>query len=116
MIRLLADHDFNERILKGLLRREPAVELLCVREIGLSTVGDPVILERAAVEGRIVLTHDRSTMPGFAHARVVAGKPMSGVFLVNKAIPLGQAIDEILLAIHCLTSEECKDVIKYFPL
>jgi hypothetical protein len=32
--RFLADHDLNEYILTGLLRREPAVQCLRVREYG----------------------------------------------------------------------------------
>ncbi len=33
--RFLADHDLNEHIVTGVLRREPAAEFLCVREFGL---------------------------------------------------------------------------------
>lgn len=116
MIRLLTDHDFNERITRGLVLREPVIDLLRVRDIGLSTAVDPVILERAAMEGRVVLTHDRGTMAGFAHARVAAAEPMPGVFLVGKECGVGRAIDEILLAVHCLTPEECYNVVRYFPL
>ena len=59
--------------------------------IGLSAAADPAILERAAFEGRVLLTHDRQTIPGFAYARVDAGEPMPGVFLVSKKLPIGQA-------------------------
>jgi hypothetical protein len=31
-------------------------------------------------------------------------------------MPAGQAIDEILLAVDCLTQEECKDIVRFFPL
>jgi hypothetical protein len=41
---------------------------------------------------------------------------MPGVFLVSDDMAIGQAIDEILLAVHCLDPEECKDLVKYFPL
>lgn len=116
MIRLLADHDFNERILRGLKRREPMIDVARVRDIGLAAAPDSAILEWAAEDGRVVLTHDRQTMPGFAHARIAAGEPMPGVFLVNKSFPLGDAIDELLLAAYCLGEEECKHVIRYFPL
>jgi hypothetical protein len=116
VIRLLADQNFNARILKGLVRREAAIDVLHVRDIGLSAGTDPVILERAALEGRVLLTHDGQTIPGFAYARVAAGEPMPGVFFVSKKLPIGQAIDEILLAVHCLDPDECKDIVKYFPL
>jgi hypothetical protein len=41
---------------------------------------------------------------------------MSGVFLIDDRMPVGQAIDEILLAAHCLSAEECADIVMYFPL
>jgi hypothetical protein len=41
---------------------------------------------------------------------------MPGVFLVNDLMPVGQAIDEILLAAECFTAEECKDLVRFFPL
>lgn len=41
---------------------------------------------------------------------------MPGVFLVSNRMPKGQAIEELLLALDCLSAEECKDQVKYFPL
>jgi hypothetical protein len=115
VIKLLADQDFNERILRGLRRREPTLDLVRVRQLGLSAAEDAVILERAAMEDRVVLTHYRQTMSGFAYARVTAGQTMPGVFLVDKRA-VGRAIDDIHVAIHCLGPEECRDVVIYFPL
>ena len=36
-IRFLADHDLNDHIVEGVLRREPAVEFLRVRDLGWQT-------------------------------------------------------------------------------
>ena len=63
----------------------------------------------------MLLTHDRKTIPPFAYARVTAGLPMPGVFLVSDDMPVGQAIEELLIAVDCLAPEECKDIVKYFP-
>ena len=112
----MADQNFNARILKGLVRREPAIDVLHVRDIGLSAAADPDILERAALEDRVLLTHDRQTIPAIANARVAASLPMPGVFVVSKKMSIGRAINELLLAVYCLSPDECKDVIRYFPL
>jgi hypothetical protein len=74
------------------------------------------VLEWAAEQGRILLTHDRRTVPPIAHDRVAAGMPMPGVFVVSADVPIGQAIDELLIAAHCLTPEECNQIVKFFPL
>ena len=116
MLRLVSDENFDGVILRGLYRRRPGLDVVRVQDVGLITASDPDILEWAAIEGRIVLTHDRDTMPHFAYMRVRAGLPMPGVFLVSDLMPTDQAIDEILLAVDCLTPEECKDRVTYFPL
>lgn len=116
MIAFLVDQNFNERILDGLTRRDATLEFTHVRDVGLTTAPDPVMLEWAATKGLVLLTHDRKTIPPFAHARVAAGLPVPGVFLVSDDMPIGQAIIELLIAAHCLSSDECKDNVKYFPL
>jgi len=116
VIRLLADENFNWHILDGLTRRDPGLDLIHVRDVGLAATPDPMILEWAATQGRILLTHDRRTIPPFAYARIAAGQPMPGVFLVSDDMAIGHAIEEILLAVRCLSPEECQDIVKYFPM
>jgi len=116
VIRLLVDQNFNSHIVEGLLRRDPRLESQHVRDVGLAAAPDPAILEWAASRNQILLTHDRRTIPGFAFARVAAGQPMPGVFLVRDDMPIAQAIDELLLAVHCLSEDECRNLIRYFPL
>jgi predicted nuclease of predicted toxin-antitoxin system len=112
----LVDQNFNEHIVDGLTRRDATLEFIHVRDVGLATAPDPIILEWAAAHGLVLLTHDRKTVPPFAHARVASGLPMPGVFLVSDDMPVGQAIKELLMAAHCLTPQECKDTVQYFPL
>jgi len=116
LIAFLVDQNFNERIMDGLTRRDSTLEFTHVRDVGLAAAPDPVVLEWAAANGLVLLTHDRKTIPRFAYDRVAAGLPMPGVFLVNSDTPIGRAIDELLAAAHCLGSDECKDIVKYFPL
>jgi predicted nuclease of predicted toxin-antitoxin system len=116
VISFLVDQNFNEHIVDGLTRRIPTLDCILVRDVGLAAAPDPTILERAATQDRVLLTHDRRTIPPFAYARVAAGQPMPGVFLVSDDMPVGQAIDELLIAVHCLTPDECKDIVKSFPM
>jgi predicted nuclease of predicted toxin-antitoxin system len=116
VIRLLVDQNFNGLILGGLTRRDPDLEVVHVRDAGLAAAPDPIILEWAATQDRVLLTHDRRTIPPFAYSRVAAGQRMPGVFLVSDDMSIGQSIDEILLAVHCFSADECKDIVKYFPL
>ncbi len=62
MIRLAADEDFDDDILRALSRRLPDVDLVRVQDAGLRSAADAEILEWAAHAGRVLLTHDVSTM------------------------------------------------------
>lgn len=62
-IRFQADADLNEDIVLGLARREPEVDFQTATEAGLRGLGDREVLSHAAQTGRILVTHDRRTMP-----------------------------------------------------
>jgi len=116
VIELLIDQNFNEDILDGLTRRDATLEFTLARDVGLEAAPDATVLEWAAARGLVLLTHDRKTIPPFAYARVAAGLPMPGVFLVSNDMPIGQAIDELLIAVQCLAADECTNLVRYFPI
>ena len=116
MIRLVTDENFDGDILRGVRRRLPTLDIVRVQDVGLATTPDQTILAWAAAEGRVVLTPDRETMPNFAYDRVRAGQAMPGIFLVSDLMPKGQAIEELLLAIQCLSPDECAGFVTYIPL
>jgi hypothetical protein len=62
--RFQADADFNQKIVAGLRRREPAIEFQSADEGGVIGRPDPEVLAQAASEGRVLVSHDRQTMPG----------------------------------------------------
>src|SRR5438477_12419999 len=97
MLRLLADENFNGDIVRGLLLRQPDLDIVRVQDAGLAGADDPDILAWAAENDRIVLTHDRARMTNYAYERVAVGEAMPGVFILNDRFPVGRAIDEILL-------------------
>jgi predicted nuclease of predicted toxin-antitoxin system len=70
--RFLADHDLNELIAAGVLRREPALEFIRLRDVGLSDRPDAEVLAFAAANGFLLVSHDVNTMPAAAYARVTA--------------------------------------------
>ena len=69
-----------------------------------------------AENGRILLTHDRATMPAFAYERVVAGQPMPGIFVVHDRVAVRQALEELLLLDTCSDQDEWKGLVAYVPL
>ena len=116
MLRLLIDQDFNQRTLRGLRLRVPQLDVVTAHEVGLSAAKDPELLRWAADEGRIVLTHDRRTMPEHAARRIAAGEKMPGVFVVPRRLPINKAIDDLEVMVTCSLDDEWEDTIRYLPL
>jgi hypothetical protein len=116
MLRLLADENFNGDILRGLLLRQPDLDIVRVQDVGLSGADDPEVLSWATENNRIILTHDRATMSDYAYERVAAGEEMAGVFILNDRLPVGRAIDEILLMVGCTEQAEWNGRAVHVPL
>ena len=75
MIRFLTDENFNGRIVRSVRRERPDADFVRVQDTAMYTAADPQVLEWAAQQDRILLTHDIETMVGYAYARVAAGQP-----------------------------------------
>ena len=86
--RFLADHDLNEHIVAGVVRREPAIEFLRVRDVDLSRAADDVVLQFAQRQAWLVVSHDVNTMPAAAYARLALGHSLSGLFMVQQSLPI----------------------------
>jgi hypothetical protein len=116
MLALAADENFNNDIVRGVLRRNPDLNIVRVQDAGLSSADDSTVLEWAAQQGRVLFTHDASTMTQHAYERVRTGKPMPGVFEANREVPIAQAIEDILLLAECSLEGEWEGQVRYLPL
>ena len=116
MLRLAADENFNADIVRGLLRRNPKLDIVRVQDVGLSGADDPSVLHWAADQGRVIVTHDISTLAKHAFARVAANQPMPGVFEVRSVAPVGQTIEDLILLAECSFDGEWEGQVRYLPL
>jgi hypothetical protein len=116
MLRFAVDENFNMHIVNGVLRRLPDVDIVRVQDVGLEGADDPTVLEWAAQEGRMLLTHDVNTLTAFAYERIAQGLPMPGVFEVSLKVPVSVAIEEILLLTECSIEGEWEGQVNYLPL
>jgi predicted nuclease of predicted toxin-antitoxin system len=112
---LLADENFNGDILRGLRRRVPGIDAPRIQHVGMRGADDEAVLEWAAVEGRLVLTHDVSTLIDFAWKRVAAGLHHSGVSAVSQQAPVGAIVADLVLLAECSVNEEWADRILFVP-
>lgn len=110
-----ADADLNEEIVAGIMRREPAIDFQTAEEAGLRGLSDPNVLARAANENRILVSHDRRTMPGH-FADFILQHTSPGVFIISQQLGLRIAIEEMVLIWEASESEEWINRIVELPL
>lgn len=116
MIRFLADENFNGKIVRGLLARNPILDILRWQDIGPEGEDDPIVLEWAAQQNRVLLTHDFETMLGFAYERVELGLPMPGIVAVKPEHPIRLVIEDLLLLAETSFEGEYESQVVYVPL
>lgn len=117
MLRLLADENFNQNLVRGFLRRRPELDVVRAQDVDLARTPDPDVLAWAARQQRIVLTHDVNTMTRFASDRLRRGEPMAGLFLVHQwgSAP-SSVIEDLVLLNDCSETAEWAGKFLYLPL
>jgi Domain of unknown function (DUF5615) len=113
--RFLADADFNHKIIAGLRRRELAIDFQTASQGGVVGQPDPEVVLIAARADRILVSHDRRTMPGH-FVRFTETQSSPGLILVSQKIDIGVAIEDLLLIWAASESEEWRDKIGFVPI
>jgi hypothetical protein len=113
--RFLADENFNAKIVAGLIRREPSIDFQTAKAAGILGLLDDEVLSAAAREGRLLVSHDRETMPGH-FTRFITDSASAGVLIVSQNLPIRDAIEEILLVWAASEPEEWRNRIGFLPI
>ena len=114
-IRFQADADFNGDIVRAIIRREPAVDIKTARDAGLAGVKDSDVLKIAAQAGRLLITHDQSTMPGYFY-RFITSNESPGIVIVPQYLSISEGVDDLILIWSASDIDDWKNQIVYLPL
>ena len=114
-VRYQADADLNQAIVTGVIRREPTIDFQTAFAAGLKGVKDPEVLAISAQQGRILVSHDRKTMPS-AFAEFIISNQSSGVMIVSRKLPIEVVIEELVLIWAASSVEEWVNRIAKLPL
>lgn len=123
MWRLALDQNFNQDLFNAVTREygkysgysEPNLDVVRLFDVGLSEASDEAVLEWAAQQERIVLTHDIKTMVPLANARVMKGLRMPGVIAVRGATAYGPVVEDLCILLNASTPEEWEGRIARLP-
>jgi hypothetical protein len=114
-VRFLADANLDQDIVAGILRREPDVDFELPQEVIPVGMKDPEVLGVAASLDRILVTHDVRTMPQH-FGEFIAANESPGLILIPRSMPIGLAIEELLLIWHISEAEEWVNLFRRLPL
>jgi hypothetical protein len=114
-VRFQADADLNQIILLATIRREPAIDLQTATMAGLSGLDDMQVLERAATEDRVLVTHDRKTMPRH-FSEFIAKQSSPGLLVIPQYLSVVAAVEDLILIWSATEAEEWVNRIGFLPL
>ena len=114
-IRFQADADLNQVIVKATLRLEPGIDFQTATAAGLAGLDDAEVLKLAAVQGRVLVSHDRRPMP--AHfGKFIASTTSPGILIVSRKLPISQVAEELFLIWSASTPQEWINCLRTLPL
>lgn len=112
--RFLADENLNAKILAGLHRREPTIDFRTAKAAGILGLPDEQVLAQAARQDRILVSHDRETMPEHFY-RFIAQSKSPGLLIVSQNLALRDAIEQILVIWTASEADEWRNRIGFLP-
>jgi Domain of unknown function (DUF5615) len=114
--RFQADNDLRAAIRLGVLRREPSIDFQSARSAALDATKDPEVLLRAMAEGRILVSHDENSMPGYFREFLEASHQSPGLLIVPQSAPTKDVIESIILLWIASDAGEWLNTIVWLPL
>ncbi|MEM6838725.1 MAG: DUF5615 family PIN-like protein [Cyanobacteria bacterium P01_C01_bin.120] len=114
-VRFQADADLNQATVTGVIRRQSEISFQTATEAGLEGLTDAAVLALSAQQQRVLVTHDRRTMPT-EFAKFIANNQSAGVLIISRKTPLEVVIEELILIWSVTAAEEWINRIAKIPL
>ena len=92
------------------------MDFLYANEANLVGVPDPEVLALAAEQDRILVSHDFQTMPRHFGDFLQDRGSSPGVLVVPQSLPIGEAIEELVLIWGASDAEEWENRILRIPM
>lgn len=115
IVRYQADADLNQAIVTGVLRQEPTIDFQSAFNAGLEGLKDREVLAVSAQQNRILVSHDRRTMP-LEFAQFITDRQSSGVIIVSRKLSIADVIEELVIIWAASSAEEWVNRIAKLPL
>lgn len=103
--RFQGDANFNGGVIGGLMRKDPTISFRTAHEAELKGLQDEKVLLIAADADRILVTHDVKTMPEH-FGKFIQKRNSPGVIIIPQSVPIGEAVEVLLMVWFASEHEE----------
>lgn len=114
VVRFQADADLKQTIVTGVVRRQPKIDFQSANAAELEGKQDSEVLMIAAQNNRVLVSHDRKTMPT-EFGKFIMSDSSSGVLILAQNLPISEAIDSLIIVWEASTAEEWVNQIMSIP-
>jgi len=114
-IRFQADNDLTFAIVKAVRRREPAIDFASAQQSELGGVSDPEVLEQAARNNRVLVSHDMHTMISHFRDRLAAGRNSPGLLMVSQKAVAAEVVEAVLFLWSVTDPADLHNQVYYLP-
>jgi hypothetical protein len=117
-LKYLLDENVDRAYQIQLLHQEPELVVLMVGDPGNppKSTPDPDILCWCEVNGCVLVTNNRASMPGHLVDHLAQNRHVPGIFILNPDLGIGGNLEELILAALASEEDEYQDQIVYLPL
>lgn len=116
MLRLALDENLHGEIYDRLRTQLPQLDVIRIQDTPIISVDDATMLEWVALQGRLLVTHDKRTITDMYYARLSKGDPIPGVFMVNDDTKIKELVEDLAIIVQITPYSEWTDKITYLPL
>ena len=115
-IKFQADADLNQNIVNAVIRINSEINFQTATNANLRGLKDDKVLELAANQKRILVSHDQRTMPTHFSKFLEENNKSYGVVIVPKRLSIMDVTEDIILIWEACTKQDWIDRIHFLPL
>lgn len=110
-----ADNDIDQTIVRILWQAEPAIDFRTAAEVDLHGLDDLTVLSLAALEKRILVSSDQTTM-SHHFANFIQTETSYGLIIAPQSLNINVVVEELLMIWAASTVDEWVNRIAFLPL
>jgi len=117
-LKYLLDENVDKVYKRQFIQRNPTLIMWVVGDPGAPPRGtlDPEILCWCEEHDFLLVTNNRTSMPGYLAEHVAQDRHVPGIFILNDKLTIGQTIDELILIAQASFNDEYQNQIVHLPL